>query len=96
MDKLKESNLDIEIIEYNANEFKKLRELEGLNEDKLLEMFQPKKGIDKLIHKKNDTFYINSINKLLMLREIKKDSLLIFQINLLPNLYDYFLKIRIQ
>ena len=53
-------------------------------------MFQPKKGLDKLIHKKNDTFYINSINKLLMLREIKKDSLTIFQRNLLPILYDYF------
>ena len=90
--KLNESNLDIEIIEYNNSEFKKLRELEGLNEDKLLEMFQPKKGIDKLIHKKNDTFYINSINKLLMLREIKKNSLTIFQRNLLPNLYDYFSK----
>jgi len=78
--KLKESNINIEIIEYNANEFKKLRELEGLNEDELLNMFRPKKGIDHLIHKKNETFYINSINKLLILKEIKKESLSFFQI----------------
>ena len=87
---LQESYIDIEVTEYNASMFKKLRELEGFNEDKIISMFQPKKGTNQLINKINDTFYINSTNKLLMLKQIKKESLFSFQRNILPSLYNYF------
>jgi hypothetical protein len=69
---LGEANIDIEVTEYNSSLFKKLRQLEGLNEDKIIAMFQPKKGTNQLIHKVNDSFYINSSNKLLMLKKIKR------------------------
>ena len=41
---LYESIIDIEVIEYNRSIFKKLRSLEGFNEDKIKSMFQPKQG----------------------------------------------------
>ena len=87
---LGEANIDIEVTEYNSTIFKKLRELEGLNEDKIIEMFQPKKGTNQLIHQINDTLYINSSNKLLMLKKIKREQMYYFQNNILPHLYDYF------
>ena len=87
---LGEANIDIEVTEYNSSLFKKLRQLEGLNEDKIIAMFQPKKGTNQLIHKVNDSFYINSSNKLLMLKKIKREQMYYFQNNILPNLYDYF------
>ena len=52
-------------------------------------MFQPKKGTNQLIQKKDETIYINSTNKLLMLKEIKKEKLIFYQRNILPNLYDH-------
>ena len=55
-------------------------------------MFPPKKGTDQLIQKKNETIYINSINKLLMLKQIKKEHLLFYQRNILPDLYNHFVK----
>ena len=87
---LGEANIDIEVTEYNSSLFKKLRRLEGLNEDKIIEMFQPKKGTNQLIHRVNDSLYINSSNKLLMLKKIKKEKMFFFQNNILPNLYEYF------
>ena len=89
---LQETNVDIQITEYNPKVFKKLRELEGFNEDLLISMFPPKKGTDQLIQKKNETIYINSINKLLMLKQIKKEHLLFYQRNILPDLYNHFVK----
>jgi hypothetical protein len=86
---LEEPNIDIEITEYNSSVFKKLRQLEGLDEDKILSMFQPKKGTIQLIKKIRDTIYINSTNKLLMLKPIKYDILKSFQKNILSDLYDY-------
>jgi hypothetical protein len=87
---LGEANIDIEVTEYNSTIFKKLRELEGLNEDKIIEMFQPKKGTFNLIRKvKDKIFNINSTNKLLLLKQIKKDELLFYQRNILSNLYEY-------
>ena len=87
---LGEANIDIEVTEYNSSLFKKLRQLEGLNEDKIISMFQPKKWTNQLIHRKNESFYINSSNKLLMLKKIKREQMYFFQNNILPNLYDYF------
>jgi hypothetical protein len=86
---LEESNIDIDVTEYNSSTFKKLRELEGLNEDKIISMFQPKKGTNQLINKVNDTLYINSTNKLLMLKKIKLQQLIFYQRNILPHLYLY-------
>ena len=86
---LEEPNIDIEITEYNSSVFKKLRQLEGLDEDKILSMFQPKKGTNQLISKINDTLYINSTNKLLMLRQIKKEELLFYQRNIYDLLQPY-------
>ena len=88
-EELEQSNINIEIIEFNSYEFKKIRELEGLNQDELLKIFKPQKGIDHLINNKNETLYINSINKLLMLKEIKKDSFYRFQRNIFPGLDEY-------
>ena len=87
---LGEANIDIEVTEYNSSLFKKLRQLEGLNEDKIIEMFQPKRGTNQLIHQIQDSFYINSSNKLLMLKKIKREQILFFQKNILPSLYEYF------
>ena len=53
-------------------------------------MFQPKKGTNQLIHQVKDSFYINSSNKLLMLKKIKREQMHFFQNNILPNLYEYF------
>ena len=86
---LKESNIDIQITEYNISLFKKLRQLEGLNEDKIISMFQPKQGTVQLIKKIKDTIYLNSINKLLMLKQVKKEILMFYQRNILPDLYNY-------
>ena len=87
---LEESNIDIDLTEYNPSTFKKLRELEGFNEDKIISMFQPKKGTNQLMNSVNDTLYINSVNKLLMLKKIKREQLMFFQRNILPDLYNYF------
>jgi hypothetical protein len=86
---LEESNFDINITEYNSSTFKKLRELEGLNEDLIISMFQPKKGTNQLINMVNETLYINSTNKLLMLKKVKREQLLFFQRNILGDLYQY-------
>ena len=86
---LAEANIDIEVTEYNSSFFKKLRQLEGLNEDKIIEMFQPKRGTNQLIHQVQDSFYINSSNKLLMLKKIKREQIFFFQKNILPGLYEY-------
>ena len=87
---LTETNIDIEVTEYNVSIFKKLRRLENLDEDKIIEMIQPKNGTNDLIQQKNETMYINSPNKLLMLKKIKREKMLNFQRNILPHLYDYF------
>ena len=87
---LGEANIDIEVTEYNSTLFKKLRQLEGLNEDKIIAMFQPKKGTNQLIHQVKDTLYINSSNKLLMLKKVGREQIYFFQRNILPYLYDYF------
>ena len=47
--------------------------LEGLNEDKIISMFQPKKGTNQLINKVKETLYINSTNKL-VLKDLLKNS----------------------
>jgi hypothetical protein len=86
---LEESNFDINITEYNSSTFKKLRELEGLNEDLIISMFQPKKGTNQLINMVNETLYINSTNKLLMLKKVKREQLLFFQRNILGDLYQH-------
>jgi hypothetical protein len=86
---LEESNIDIDVTEYNSSTFKKLRELEGLNEDKIISMFQPRKGTNQLINKVKETLYINSTNKLLMLKKIKLQQLIFYQRNILPHLYLY-------
>ncbi len=87
---LEEPNINIKVTEYNNSIFKKLRSLEGFNEDKIIEMFQPKKGTFNLIRKvKDKIFNINSTNKLLLLKQIKKDELLFYQRNILSNLYEY-------
>ena len=86
---LQEESIDIEITEFNPTIFKKLRELENFNEDKLISMFQPKKGTIHLINKINNTIYINAIDKLLMLKQIDKETLLCYQRNILPHLYNH-------
>ena len=43
-----------------------------------------------MIHQIKDTLYINSSNKLLMLKKIKREQMYYFQNNILPHLYDYF------
>jgi hypothetical protein len=86
---LEEPNIDIEVTEYNSSVFKKLRSLEGFNEDKIIAMFQPKKGTFELIKEVKNGMNINSTNKLLMLKQIKKENLLFYQRNVLSGLYDY-------
>ena len=88
---LEEPNIDIEVTEYNSSVFKKLRSLEGFNEDKIISMFQPKKGTFELIKEVKNGMNINSTNKLLMLKQIKKDNLLFYQRNVLADLYNYLL-----
>ena len=87
---LSETNIDIEVTEYNVNLFKKLRRMENLDEDKIIEMLQPKNGKNDLIHQNNDSLYLCSTNKLLLLKQIKREKMINFQKNILPHLYDYF------
>ena len=87
---LSETNIDIEVTEYNVNLFKKLRRLENLDEDKIIEMLQPKNGTNDLIQQNNDSLYLCSTNKLLLLKQIKREKMINFQKNILPYLYDYF------
>ena len=86
---LNEANIDIEITEYNPSIFRQLRDLEGFSEDELISIFLPQKGTYELIQKKNQTIYINSTDKLLMLKEIKREKLLFYQRNFLPNIYEH-------
>ena len=67
-----------------------MRKLEGLDEDKIIAMFQPNTGTNQLIHQVDDTLFINSSNKLLMLKKVRREQIFYFQNNILPNLYDYF------
>ena len=87
---LKETNFNIEVTEYNVNLFKKLRRMENLDEDKIIEMLQPKNGKNDLIQQNNDSLYLCSTNKLLLLKQIKREKMINFQKNTLPYLYDYF------
>ena len=86
---LEETNLDIEVIEYNTSTFKKLRELEGITEDFLVSVFQPKEGIINLIKKNSGNLYINSTNKLFALKSISSEELSFYQTNVLPDIYNY-------
>ena len=87
---LEEPYIDIVVTEYNSSIFKKIRKLEDLSEDKIISMFQPKKGTTQLMKKIKETIYINSTNKLLMLKQIKKESFLFYQRNILKDLYEHF------
>ena len=51
-------NIDIVVTEYNVNLFKKLRRLENLDEDKIIEMIQPKNGTNDLIQLNNDSLFL--------------------------------------
>ena len=87
---LNEKNFNIEVTEYNVNLFKKLRRLENLDEDKIIEMLQPKNGTNDLIQQNNDSLYLCSTNKLLLLKQIKREKMKKKKKNILPYLYDYF------
>ncbi len=86
---LEEPNINIRVTEYNSSFFKKMRRLENLNEDEIIKMIQPKKGTHHLMKKVKERFYINSSNKLLMLKQIEKESFEFFRKKMLPDLYDY-------
>ena len=86
---LEDTNIDINVNEFNSSTFKKLRELEGISPDYLISVFQPKKGSDRLIKKVEDILYINSTNKLFTLKTITKSEFLSYQKNVLPKIYNY-------
>ena len=86
---LEEANINIKVTEYNSSLFKKLRKLENLDEDKIIGMIQPKKGTYQLLKKVKETFYINSSNKLLMLKQLKKENFDFFRKNILNDLYEH-------
>ena len=86
---LEETNIDIEVTEFNSSVFKELRELEGMTADYLISIFQPKKATSKLIKKINNFLYINSTNKLLMLKQITEADLKFYQKSVLPEIHNY-------
>ena len=88
---LKQANIDIKITEYCTQLFKKIREVDGISEDYIINLFQPKLSNNNLIqtyHKK--LFYINSTNKEFLIKLISKEEINFYRSNIINNIYQYF------
>ena len=85
------SDINITITEYNSQLFKKLREIDDISEDYILDFMKPKYSTTNLMqtYKKN-LFYINSTNKEFLLKEISLDELNFYRNNIINNIYQYF------
>ena len=88
---LKQTNIDIKITEYCSQLFKKIREVDGISEDYIINLFQPKLSNNNLIqtyHK--NLFYINSTNKEFLIKLISKEEINFYRSNIINNIYQYF------
>ena len=87
---LNQSNIDIIITEYCSQLFKKIREIDGISEDYIINLLQPKKSNVNLIQTfDKNSFYINSSNREFLIKEITLDELNFYKSNIINNIYQY-------
>ena len=89
---LSQSTIDITVTEYNTQLFKKIREIDGISEDYIIKLIQPKKSSANLMqtYKKN-LFYINSTNKEFLIKKISLEELHFYK-HIINNIYRYLEK----
>ena len=73
---LHQDEINIEAIEYLPNYFKNIRRKENLKEEQLARFFKPKNVTPDLFKRTSDSnYYINSLNKLYILKSIKLEQI---------------------
>jgi hypothetical protein len=87
---LNQSNIDIRITEYCTQLFKKIREIDGITEDEIINVIQPKNSNNNLIQTfSKNLFYINSTNKEYLIKQISLDEINFYRNNIINNIYQY-------
>ena len=90
---LEQEEINIKLKVYSAKFFKKLREIDGLDEEQIIKAFQPKNVTENLIKKiKDDSYYINSINKQFILKNLKIEKINYYQQKIMNNGIDTYLE----
>ena len=85
------SKIDIRITEYCTQLFKKIREIDGITEDEIINVIQPKNSNNNLIQTfSKNLFYINSTNKEYLIKQISLDEINFYRNNIINNIYQYF------
>ena len=88
---LNQSKINIKITEYCTQLFKKIREIDGITEDEIIKVIQPKKSNNNLIQTfSKNLFYINSTNKEYLIKQISLDEINFYRNNIINNIYQYF------
>jgi len=88
---LNQSKINIKITEYCTQLFKKIREIEGITEDEIINVIQPKNSNNNLIQTfSKNLFYINSTNKEYLIKQISLDEINFYRNSIINNIYQYF------
>ena len=87
---LNQSKINIRITEYCTQLFKKIREIDGITEDEIINVIQPKNSNNNLIQTfSKNLFYINSTNKEYLIKQISLDEINFYRNNIINNIYQY-------
>ena len=87
---LNQSKINIKITEYCTQLFKKIREIDGITEDEIINVIQPKNSNNNLIQTfSKNLFYINSTNKEYLIKQISLDEVNFYRNNIISNIYQY-------
>ena len=87
---LNQSKISIRITEYCTQLFKKIREIDGITEDEIINVIQPKNSNNNLIQTfSKNLFYINSTNKEYLIKQISLDEINFYRNNIINNIYQY-------
>lgn len=87
---LNQSKINIKITEYCTQLFKKIREIDGITEDEIINVIQPKDSNNNLIQTfSKNLFYINSTNKEYLIKQISLDEINFYRNNIISNIYQY-------
>ena len=87
---LNQQNIDIKITDHCSHIFKKIRAIDGISEDYIINLLQPKKSNVNLIQTfDKNSFYINSSNREFLIKEITLDELNFYKSNIINNIYQY-------
>ena len=87
---LNQSKINILITEYCTQLFKKIREIDGITEDEIINVIQPKNSNNNLIQTfSKNLFYINSTNKEYLIKQISLDEINFYRNNIINSIYQY-------